>query len=244
MNDSEEVGKPAGARRFYKAAQIEPVDGGYAILLDGRPVKTPARAPFVVPGRLLAERIAGEWSAQDVTIRPETMPHTGLANAAIDRIGTGRESVIERIAAYLESEPVCFRAEGPNDLVAREAELWDPLVEAFNRRFDVALKLSTGLSHVSQDDAVSDRVKGYAAARDDFALTALLDAVTHLGSLVVAVAAIEGDIDAEAAFQAAYLEELHQADRWGLDKEAEDRRRAIRNDVATALEFARLVAQG
>lgn len=241
MAETDTAGSVSKPRRFYAGVEIGETDGSFAILLDNRPVRTPAKAPFVVPNRRLAEEIAVEWDAQGDHVAPETMPLTGLANAAIDRIGPRRATAVDNLVSHIESDPVCFRAEAPTDLVESESRHWDPLIEGFRTRFDVTLRLTHGLRPADQDSAASDAVRDYALGCNDFVLTALVDSATHLGSVVVAIAALEGDIDADSAFSAAYLEELHQAERWGIDKAAEGRRREIRRDVETALRFAALV---
>lgn len=228
-------------KRFYARVEVfEHEDGDFAVQLDGKPIRTPAGTALRVPTRKLAERISVEWAAQRDLIEPASMPVTGLSNAAIDRIGPSRATVISGLATYIDSEPLRYRADGPEDLVAKEREFWDPVLNDFKERFGVTLTLATGLTPLEAQPAAGLCIRNYAESRDDFRLTALADAAQHLGSMLVAVAMIEGALDAEQAFEAAYLEELHQAEHWGLDKEAENRRRAIREDVRIAKLFDEL----
>ncbi|MEQ8664601.1 MAG: ATP12 family protein [Rhodospirillales bacterium] len=231
-------------KRFYARVEIaEDESGAFAIRLDGRTVKTPAKSTLMIPSRKLAEHVSVEWASQRDEIDPSTMPLTGLSNAAIDRVAPNRERLIEGLASHIDNDPLRFRAESPEDLVARETATWNPLLDDFRGRFGIALTTTTELVPPQHLPEGATCVRNYADARDDFHLTAFVDLAQQLGSVVVAIAALEGVIDAGAAFEAAYLEELHQADRWGIDKEAEDRRRAIRADIETALLFDTLAGQ-
>ena len=136
-------------KRFYKEAGI--VEG--EIRLDDRPVRTPARRPLAVPSGLLAQAIADEWTAQGERIDPATMPLTGLANAAIDRVAPDREAFARGLAAYGESDLLCYRAEAPPPLVEREAALWDPILAWARRRYDVDFSLAGGVVHRPQPRA-------------------------------------------------------------------------------------------
>lgn len=231
-------------KRFYARVEVaEDGQGAFGIQLDGRTVKTPAKATLKVPTRKLAERISVEWAAQRDEIDPASMPMTGLSNAAIDRIAPNRDMLIDRLSAQVSSDPIRYRAEAPRDLVAREDDAWNPLLGDFRDRFGIELPTTSGIAPLEDEPVALRCVANYAGARDDFRLTAFVDVAQHLGSVITAIAALEGAVDAEAAFEAAYLEELHQADRWGIDKEAEDRRRTIRRDVETALAFDELARQ-
>ena len=231
-------------KRFYARVEVvEDETDCFAIQLDGRTVKTPAKATLSVPTRKLAERISVEWAAQRDEIDPASMPMTGLSNAAIDRVSPNRDLLIDRLAGQIVSDPLRFRAHAPRDLVEREAEAWDPVLGDFRDRFGVTLTTIAGLGMPENVPEAETCVRNFAGARDDFRLTALVDLAQNLGSIVVAIATLEEAIDAERAFGAAFLEELHQAEHWGYDKEAEDRRRSIRTDIETALSFDQLLRQ-
>lgn len=226
-------------KRFY--AEVEVQDG--AILLDRRPVRTPARAALALPTPALADAVAREWRAQDGTIEPRSMPMTGLANAAIDRVAPDPHRFAATLAVYGETDLLCYRAEAPDELVAAQAEAWDPLLEWAQRRYDVYFMVARGIVHVAQPPATVARLGEAVAARAAFALAALSPLVTIGGSLVVALAVAEGAIGADEAFDATHLDELWQARRWGEDPLALTAREARRDDFTAAAEFLALLQQ-
>lgn len=234
MADAEAV------KRFYKevAAAAEP--GGFAIRLDGRPVKTPARNPLLLPGAELAEAVAVEWAAQGETIDPRSMPLTGLANAAIDRVAPDPARFAGDIAVYGETDLLCYRADEPAELVARQAAAWDPLIDWAQRRYDIHFTIATGIIHKAQPAATVTRLAEATVARDAFALAGLSPLTTIGGSLVTALAVAEGAVDADAAFAATHLDELWQAEQWGEDALAADARAARRRDFIAAARFVAL----
>lgn len=207
-------------KRFYKQVAVEPSAGGFALLLDGRPVKTPARAALAVPSQQLAEGIAGEWQAQGEMIAPRTMPLTGLANAAIDRIAPDPATFATGLAGYGESDLLCYRAEGPDELVRRQAEAWDPLLAWARSRYDVALEVVAGILPAAQPAATIERLGQAVAARTPFELAGLSPLVTISGSLVIALAVAGGASTPEQAWAAASLEDRWQTEKWGEDAEA------------------------
>ena len=160
-------------RRFWKAAESVAANGGFAIALDGRQVKTPARAALVVPTRELAEAISAEWNECGEEVDPRAMPLTGLANAAIDRIAPDKENYAAGIAAYGETDLVCYRAEGPGPLVGRQAESWDVLLEWARRRYDVDFVCQTGIMYVTQPEDTVRKLAHAVAALDAFQLAGL-----------------------------------------------------------------------
>lgn len=206
-----------GVKRFYERATV---GEGRLILLDGRPVKTPGRAELAPPTAALAEAIAAEWNGQGERIEPRSMPLTGLVNAAIDRIAPDPDAFARGLAAYGESDLLCYRAEGPPSLVARQAAHWDPLLAWARRRYDLDFVVTGGVIHRAQPQATIDRLRHEVLARDAFALAGLSPLVTVSGSLVVALALAEGGADLESAWAAASLDEQWQLDQWGEDKEA------------------------
>jgi chaperone required for assembly of F1-ATPase len=232
----------AGAmKRFYKEASARPAKGGWEILLDERTVKTPARAPLVVPTAALGEAIAAEWRAQEAKVDPRSMPLTGLANAAIDRVAPDPEDFARGLASYGESDLLCYRAEEPDLLVARQAERWDPLIAWARRRFDVDFELICGIIHRNQPANTLDRLGQAVAARSPFELAALSPLVTISGSLLIALALVEQAIDVETAWAAATLDESFQAEKWGEDREAAAALAARRRDFDAAYRFLTLV---
>ncbi|HYI40720.1 MAG TPA: ATP12 family protein [Allosphingosinicella sp.] len=216
-------------KRFYKQAAVSPETGGVAILLDGRPVRTPARAPLRVPTEELAAAIAAEWNAQGEKIEPHLMPLTGLANAAIDRVAPDPAAFARTLARYGESDLLCYRAEGPKPLVERQSRTWDPLLGWARTRFEVELETVTGIMHRAQPVLTVEQLGRAVAARGVFQLAGLAPLVTIAGSLIIALALAEGAIGLEAAWDAAMLDEAWQAEQWGADPLAaaslENRRR-------------------
>ncbi|MGD9812404.1 MAG: ATP12 family chaperone protein, partial [Sphingobium sp.] len=227
-------------KRFYKEVETVPGESGHGIALDGRPVRTPARALLAVPGAALAEAIAEEWRAQGEDINPGSMPMTGLANAAIDRIAPDPEPFAHGIAAYGESDLTCYRAEGPVELVARQEASWQPLLDWAGGRHGVTFAVTGGIVHVAQPDDTLAALRAAVAAHDPFTLAALSTLVTLSGSLVIGLAAIERAFPIQQLWQAAELDELWQAEQWGDDDEALARRAKRHDEFATASRFAEL----
>lgn len=229
-------------KRFYKMAGHAPCEGGHSIKLDERPVRTPGRALLAVPGQALAAAIAAEWNAQDEEINPASMPMAGLANAAIDQIAPDPVRFAHDIAAYGESDLLCYRADAPEALVARQAEQWQPLLDWAAERYGVRFAVTQGIVHVAQPQETLARLTAAVEALDPFTLAALFKLVTISGSLVIGLAAVEQTFPLARLWQAAELDELWQAEQWGDDDEALGRRVARHADFTTAAHFAALVA--
>jgi chaperone required for assembly of F1-ATPase len=231
----------AGMRRFYKQASIEKGEGGFAVLLDGRPVKTPVRAALRVPSQRLAEAIAEEWNRQGEKIDPHAMPLTGLANAAIDRIAPDPAAFACGLASYGESDLLCYRAESPPSLVRRQAERWDPILAWARSRYDVEIETACGITYRAQPERTLVQLRRAVETRDAFELAALAPLVTISGSLLIALALIEGAIGAEEAWAAATLDEAWQAEKWGEDALAAAALEAKRREFEAALRFLSLL---
>lgn len=221
-------------KRFYKAAEATPSDGGWSVTLDGRPIRTPAKRPLVVPTEALARAIADEWATQGDELKPATMPLTGLANAAIDRVGTERLAFVDSLAAYADGDALAYRADHPVDLVQRQAATWNPILAWAEQRFDVEFELVQGVMHRPQPPATVARLRAALEALDDFSLTAMQPLVTISGSLAVALALLEEAIDEDAAWEAGQLDELYQAEKWGEDDLAAKSRASRREAFAAA----------
>ena len=228
-------------KRFFTDVTAEPVADGTAIRLDGRPVRTPARAILVLASGPLALAVAEEWRAQGDEIDARSMPLTGLANAAIDHVAPDPAAFAATLSGYAETDLLCYRADAPPSLVAREAAEWDPLLAWARTRYDVAFEIVAGIRHRAQPAATVRRLAAALAARDAFALAAMSPLVTIGGSLVTALALAEGRIGAQAAFDATHLDELWQAEQWGEDTHALDMREARRRDFAAAARFLSLL---
>jgi chaperone required for assembly of F1-ATPase len=224
-------------RRFYKSAGIAPVEGGWGIQLDGKPLRTPAKRPLILPTEALAAAIAGEWQAQGEKVNPSSMPLMQFAATAIDRLADNRNGLIEEIAGYGRSDLICYRAAEPSSLVQRQEERWQPLIAWAAERYDITLNITVGIVAVEQSSHALATFRRVLEACDLFALTALAGATTAAGSLVIALAMAEDRLTADEAADAALLDELFQAEKWGSDPEAEQRRAAIRADLAAAKRF-------
>lgn len=225
-------------KRFWKEVTVEPGNG---IALDGKPVRTPGRAPLEVPTPRLAEAIAEEWRSAGETIDPRAMPLTGLANAAIDRIAPDTAAFAAGLAAYGESDLLYYRAEGPPPLVERQRAAWDPLLAWARGRYDVHFETTAGVMHRAQPPATVARLHEAVAALDAFRLAGLSPLVTVSGSLVAALALLEGAADRETAWRAAQIDEDWQAEQWGEDELATRARDAHRADFDAGARFLSLL---
>jgi chaperone required for assembly of F1-ATPase len=225
-------------KRFWKDVTV---DAELGVRLDDRPVRTPGRNPLLLPSVALAEAIADEWRAVTDDIDPSAMPLTGLANAAIDRVSPDPQSFAAGLAAYGETDLLCYRAEGPLDLVERQAALWDPPLNWARDRYDVHFEIATGIMHRAQPEATIERLGTAIAARPAFELAPLTPIVTITGSLVLALALAERAMDADAVWAAANLDEDWQAEKWGLDDLAVKARETRRQDFDAAARFLSLV---
>lgn len=227
-------------KRFYKQAAIVEGEAGFGIQLDGRPVHTPARAPLTLPNARLAEAIASEWQEQGDSIDPRSMPFTGLANGAIDQIATNIESFAAGIARYGESDLLCYRAEGPSELIAREASAWDPLLEWAGRRYDVTFRVTQGIIPVEQPAATLERLGAAVVAFDAFTLAGLSTLVTLSGSLVCGLAIVDGGHDADSVWSASEIDEAWEVEQWGEDADAAARSALRRAEFSMARAFCDL----
>jgi len=228
-------------KRFWKSAAVVRLDGGYAVELDGRPVKTPARAELAVPTSALAEAIAAEWNESPDEVDPRAMPLTGLANAAIDRVANDKDAFAADLARYGESDLTCYRAEGPETLVKRQTESWDALLGWARRRYDVDFATCSGVMHVSQPEETVRKL-GYAVASlDPFHLAGLSPLVTIGGSLVAGLAVQEKMMPASEAWEAVSLDDRWQMEQWGADAEAEAALDARRRDFLAGARFLELL---
>lgn len=228
-------------KRFWKEVSVAPEGNGWSIRLDGKAVKTPARASLVVPTRKLADAIAEEWRAIEGEIDPRAMPLTGLANAAIDRIAPEREAFASDLARYAEADLACYRSEWPPELVGRQRESWDPLLAWARRRYDVDFSTTSGLMHVPQPQATVDRLSHAVAELNALRLAGLSPLVTVGGSLIAALAVLEKAISPQEAWVAVSIDERWQLEQWGSDAEAERALESRRRDFFAAARFLELL---
>lgn len=208
------------ARRFWAEARAVPSGDGFGVTLDARPVRTPRKCLLVVPTAALARAIAGEWQAQTGTVDPATMPFTRTANSAIDTVAVQPEAVVRMLADYGGSDLLCYRAEGPADLVARQAEGWDPLLDWSARTLGAPLLTATGIIHRAQPEASLSALTDEVRRLTPFQLAAFHDLVSLSGSLVLALAVTHHRLTAQAAWDVSRIDEAWQIEQWGADAEA------------------------
>ncbi|WP_342069705.1 ATP12 family chaperone protein [Yoonia algicola] len=228
------------SKRFWKKAQAEACEGGFTVLLDGRPVRTPAKAPFAVPTLLMAEAIAAEWDAQEKVIDPRTMPVTRGANAAIDKVRTQRDEVIAMLAEYGDSDLLCYRAAGPEGLIQKQSEAWDPMLDWAAETLEVRLFVGEGVMHVAQQPEALVKLKNELAAFDEFALAAVHDLISLSGSLILALGVTREAIPVEEAWLLSRIDEHWQIAQWGEDEEATAAEMTKRQAFLDAARFYRL----
>jgi chaperone required for assembly of F1-ATPase len=228
-------------KRFWKDGLAVERDNGWAVELDGKPLRTPAREALRVPTRKLAEAIAAEWNTVEDRVDPRAMPLTGLANAAIDRVAPDRHAFATALAKYGEGDLACYRAEGPRELVDRQAESWGALLGWARRRFDVDFEITSGILHVDQPPSTVEQLAHAVGALDAFRLAGLSLLVTIGGSLVAALAVLEGSLTPGEAWNAISLDERWQLEQWGADVEAQVALENRRRDFVAAARFLELL---
>jgi len=229
-------------RRFYKDVSVIAGDNGFGLALDGKPVRTPAKAQLAVPGRELAEAIAAEWAGQGEIVEPDTMPLTRLANSAIDGVARTMPETAAEIAKFAETDLVCYRADAPDTLVLAHAKAWDPVLAFARERLGARFVCTQGVLHVEQPAAavraVRTAVDAVAAGPAGALRLAALSVMTTLtGSVLIALAVVHGAMTADAAWAAANVDEDYQMRRWGADGEALARRERRWREMAAAAEL-------
>lgn len=207
-------------KRFWKEASSAEEDAGFAVLLDGRKVKTPAKAPLIVPTRAMADAIAAEWDAQDEHVNPTTMPCTKSANAAIDKVAHQHGEVADMLAEYGDSDLLCYRADSPAELAKRQAEAWDPALKWAAEVLNAQLAPREGILHAAQDAAALAQLRAKTHAFTNFELAAFHDLVSMSGSLVLGFAAAFDWKPADEIWELSRLDEKWQEEQWGSDEEA------------------------
>lgn len=207
-------------KRFWKETTVAAVEGGFGVFLDGRPVKTPAKAALVVPTEVMAQAMAAEWDAQDGEIDPNTMPVTRSANAAIDKVAIQHAEVADMLAEYGGSDLLCYRATSPEELIARQAKAWDPLLDWAAEIFGARLKPVAGVMFEAQDPAALAALSQEVHRFDNFELAAFHDLVGISGSLIIGFAATRDLQEIEALWKLSRIDEIWQEEQWGRDEDA------------------------
>ncbi len=232
--------------RFYKDAHAEPHGDGFALALDGRIAKTPAKHDFIVPTLALAEAIAGEWQSQGEKIVFATMPLTRLAFTAIDGIAGKVQAVVDDIVKYSETDLVFYRAAEPASLVAAQSAAWDPILDFAATQLEARFLCAEGVVFIEQPEAARAAIAARVAkvgARIDapFALASLATITALTGSILIALALAGGELSIDAAWAAAHVDEDFQAGQWGEDGQATARRNLRFADMAAAEKLWRLL---
>lgn len=224
-------------KRFYKMVSVAPVEGGFGVLLDGRPVRTPGKAVLALPTEALAAAIAEEWSAQGQTIIAVTMPLLRLANTIIDGVALRRDEVIGAVLRFGENDLLCYRAHQPPELVKRQAEGWDPWLAWVRQRHGAHMTVATGMTHVDQTPDALLALRQALEELDAFALGAVHVIASITGSLVLALAVAEGAANGAQVFHLSRIDEAYQAEKWGVDAEAEKRATSLAHELDKAVEL-------
>ena len=224
-------------KRFYKQVSVAPVASGFGVLLDGKPVKTPAHNTLVLPTEKLASAIAAEWQSQGEDIIATTMPLLRLANTVIDGVVPNRADVITAILRFGENDLLCYRAHQPPDLAARQREGWDSLLHWVRQRHGVQMTVAEGLTHVDQPPDALAALRRAFEELDSFTLGGLHVVASITGSAVLALAVGQGETSGAHAFQLSRIDEIYQAEKWGEDAEAAKRATALARELDKAVEL-------
>jgi chaperone required for assembly of F1-ATPase len=227
-------------RRFYKQVDVAAVEGGWQVTLDGRGVKTVKGLPQIVPTEALARALAAEWDAQGEKIDAQSLPLRDMTDYAIDIVAPDQASVVEKIVAYGDTDTLLYRADPDEPLYARQQEVWEPIVSGFETLHGISYVRVSGIIHREQHAATLDKLRELVAAQSPFAMASLEAMASLAASLLVGLNALDPDADGEALWQAASLEDEWQAEQWGREEEAEERRVKRQSDFLTSRSLALL----
>lgn len=229
------------SKRFWTDATVRPAEGGWGVWLDARQVRTPAKAPLIIPTEALARAIAGEWQAQAGVIDPLSMPMTRAANAAIDKVTPQFAEVADLIAAYGASDLLCYRAEAPEALAERQSAAWDPILAWAETRFAAPLRRTRGVVPIGQPSESLAALSREVRAQSPFTLTALHEFVGISGSLLLGLAVLHGRLSPDEAWTSSRIDEDWQAELWGADEEAQAAAAKKAVDFKSAHNFLKLL---
>ena len=228
-------------KRFYKVASIVMLGDGFGVVLDGRPVKTPAKSDLVVPTQSLACAICEEWRAQGSAIDPGSMPTMQLATTAIDRTAKNRQLVVDTLVGYASTDLLCYRAEGPDELKDRQHQVWQPILDWVGSYFDAPLMVTSGIMPMVQPKSSIDVFNKTLSQRDDFFLTGLSVIAASCGSLALALALAEDEVDVEPCIVASQLDDIFQIEKWGKDEDVTARLAGLAHEIRVAARFLGLL---
>lgn len=226
-------------KRFWQNATVEPAEEGFAVLLDGKAVRTPGKRALVVPTDAIAQRIAEEWQAQEEKINPESMPWTRSANSAIEKVSAARSGIEDHLIDYAGTDLLCYRAESPASLISRQRAAWDPILEWADQTFGARLTTTSGVMPVAQPEESITRLAQAMPVMSDFQMTGFYDLVALSGSFLIGLAAIhafKADADLWAASR---IDETWQFEQWGADEEAAEAEEVKKMAFLHATEFYR-----
>ena len=224
-------------KKFYTAVGVTESGIHYSVLLDGKPIRTPAKNELLLPTKMLAELVAAEWDTELEILDTSTMYMTRLANTTIDWVLESRVQLIEEVTEYINTDLVCHRAWEPEVLRKRQAVVWDPLVFWFNGKYGVDLTVTTELLPVAQPSHATGKVKEFCAGLNNYALAALHQITTMCGSIVIGLAVADEELDGVSAWSASLIDEFYQLDKWGVDSEVTERHDRLRREIEAATRF-------
>lgn len=224
-------------KRFWHDVSINKVANGYSVLLDRRTLNTPAKAPLILPTFKLAEAVAAEWRAQVETIDPASMPFSGAANAAVDKIENQFEEVVGLVTAYAETDLLCYRATAPRELVQRQEDAWDPLLKWSEAFLGAPLNVTNGVMYVDQPKKSVKNLRAHVNRYSVFELAALYDLVGLSGSLVASLAIVQHHETPESVWEICQVDEIWQKEQWGQDELSEKVTLSKRAKFLQAFEF-------
>ncbi|MFO1070135.1 MAG: ATP12 family protein [Geminicoccaceae bacterium] len=228
-------------KRVWTEVAVEQRPEGWVVLLDGRPLRTPAGNRLVVPGEGVARAVADEWLQVGETVNPDAMPMTRLATTVVDLMPARRDDAIAEAAGYAATDLLCYRAETPADLAERQRQVWQPWLDRAADRHGAPLGVVVGVVGAAQPEASLAALRAAVAALDDWQLVGLHAATTLTGSVVLGLAMLDGALDADRAFDAALLDELWEIAQWGEEEEQQRRHARLRRDLRAADRYLRLL---
>ncbi|MGB7318848.1 MAG: ATP12 family protein [Planktotalea sp.] len=227
-------------KRFWQKATAVEAGNGFTVHLDARPIRTPGKAPLIVPTQAMAQAMALEWDAQEKEINPNTMPVTRSANSAVDKVTPQFGAVADMLAEYAGTDLLCYRADQPAELVARQAEAWDPLLKWCADEFQAPLEPVSGVMFAAQQESSLAKLRALLHTMSPFELTGMHDLITLPGSFVIGLAAIHNRADPYELWELSRLDERYQQEQWGRDDEAEEMAETKRNAFKHAFDFYNL----
>ena len=210
----------APKKRFWTETSLIEAEDGFGIQLDGRDIKTPNKNPLIVPTRALGELMFAEWDKQEGSIDPLSLPATRGANSTIDTVCLHFDAVVDQLAEYAGSDLLCYRADGPTELVTRQAEVWDPVLDWASKEMNAPLAVTTGVLPIDQDQASLEAVRDKLCKLSPFELTGMHDLVTLSGSAIIAMAVSTNHLSVWDGWNASRLDENWQIELWGEDEDA------------------------